>query len=743
MSKKKRVFVFFRIVLFTALFLVGSESFAAQSEIVTITSNQEVFDSLSIDSTKGAWWYGGRAKDNYEDRDYEEAILDFSRAIFIDPDVSEFYYYRGNSFAFCNQSAKALNDFKKALELNPDYLSSVKNLGWEFLKRREFAAAFRYFVYYVRLMPKNPKMFLGVGKNADYQNLLSNLGWDALRHNELSKAVRCFTNYLKLAPEDPDAYLGLALVYYQYHDFTNATAYLDEAKNLEPYLFQGFSGLSALEKTGCVYTEADKNMIKALFSEVGNAEHDLQKLTTTSTWQFLLGFMYMVLGLLALLIFIIRIKRVEGFILYLAILNLSFGFKFLYDNPLIQIAGLPSPNFWIYTMPIIAAIIPITFILFVRYFIGWGWKWSILWLLVYSIFQGVVKIVSEYTSPGQDIYGTSNIIFGWLSAVVLFVHLFLPKMRKNIEVQIIGAGLGFYLVAIFYENLAVMNWLPDVISFDKPAYLFFNICLVYVAFRRITRTEKQLIAVNQDLETARNIQNAILPGKSPKGESYEIASAYVPMALIGGDYYDYQMKDESHIGVLIADVSGHGISAALIASMVKVAFNSQYSYTKQPAMVLEQINRSLSGQLNNEFITAGYFGVDLIKNELIYSSAGHPPLVLYRRITDEVTEVKVTGIPIGIYADTHYTEASFQLVKGDRLFLYTDGLLDVLNPDNEAFGRIRFMDLVKETKNLSPQKAIALIISAIHKWSEKNDSETYDDDITLIIFDLKVSKTGE
>lgn len=735
--------VFYRMLLFTTLILWGMECFAAQSEFVSLPSNNEAFDSLSIDSTRGAWWYGGRAKENYELRAYEEAILDFSRAIFIDPDVPEFYYYRGNSYAFSNQSTKALNDFKKALELNPDYLSSVKNLGWEFLKRREFAAAFRYFVYYVKLMPKNPKMFLGVGMNADYQSLLSNLGWEALRHNELPKAVRCFTNYLKLAPEDPDAYLGLALVYFQYHDFINATFYLDEAKDLEPYLFQGFSGLTALEKTGCVYTEADKNMIQTLFSEVGNAENDLQKLTTASSWRFLLGFMYMVLGLLAMLIFIIRIKRVEGFILYLAILNLSFGFKFLYDNPLIQITGLPSPNFWIYTMPIIAAIIPITFILFVRYFIGWGWKWSILWLLIYSIFQGVVKIVAEYSSPGQDIYGTSNIIFGWLAAVVLFAHLFLPTMRKNSEVQIIGAGLGFYLVAIFYENLAKMHWLPDVISFDKPAYLFFNICLVYVAFRRITSTEKQLVAVKQDLETARSIQNAILPGKSPKGESYEIASAYVPMALIGGDYYDYQMEGESHIGVLIADVSGHGISAALIASMVKVAFNSQFSYTHQPSVVLEQMNRSLSGQLNNEFITAGYFGVDLKKNKLIYSSAGHPPLILYRRSGDEVTEVKVAGIPIGIYADTHYLEATLHLVQGDRLFLYTDGLLDVLNPDDEAFGRIRFMELVKETKNLNPQKTIAFILHAIQKWSEKNDVETYDDDITLIIFDVKVSKTEE
>lgn len=716
---------------------------ASQNKKAIIQKEFPLNDSIDVDSSKGAWWYGGQAKENYENRAYQDAILDFTRAIKLDPEISEFYYYRGNSLAFENKSQLALEDFKKALELNPDYLSALSNLGWEFLKKREFRAAFSYFFNYIKLIPKDPKTIFGVGLNNDFLNLLNNLGWESMRNKEFPKAIRYFNNYLKLAPQDPDAYLGLALVYYQYRDFENATLYLDNAKNLEPSLYQGFTGIAALEKTGCSYTDLDKALIKNLFAEVGNRALDLQKLTKASVWKFLFGFMYLVLGVVSFIIFLLRIKKTEGYIFYLAILNVAFGLKFLYENPLVQLTELPTPDFWLYIMPIIAAVIPIVFILFIRYFIGWGWRRSILWLLIYSILQGIIKIVTEYTAPAEDIYGTTNTIFGLLSVIVLFMHLFLPDMRKNREVQIIGAGLGFYLIAIFYANLAGFQWLPEKLSFDEPAYLFFNICLIYVALRRITNTEKEFYAVKQDLETARNIQNGILPELNPKSEKYELAAAYVPMALIGGDYFDYQIPDENHIRVLIADVSGHGISAALIASMVKVAFTSQESNAHKPALVLQQINRSLAGQLNNEFITAGYFGIDLNKLKLTYSSAGHPPLVFYRRANNEIKEIKVPGIPIGVFPETTYKETTLTLAKGDRLVFYTDGILDVANTSNEVFGRTRLINQIKETKELSPDDATKNILDALQKWSGKNEDETYEDDITLIIFDVleSVNKT--
>jgi phosphoserine phosphatase RsbU/P len=458
----------------------------------------------------------------------------------------------------------------------------------------------------------------------------------------------------------------------------------------------------------------------------------MQKLTKLGAWNFWIGFMYIFLGIIAFLIFALRIRKSEGFIFYLGLLNITYGLKFLNNNPLFQFSELSLSSFWVYGMPIVSLIFPIAFILFIRYFIGWGWKKSILWLLIYSLLQGVLRIISDYSHPARDIYGTTNTIFGYLAIVVLFLHLFLPKMRKNQEVQIISFGLGLYLLAIFYDNMAVV---PIHISFQHPAYMIFNICLIYVAFRRITSTEKAYLAVKQDLETARTIQNAILPETNPKGKGFEVSSAYLPMALIGGDYYDYQLSNKS-IGLLIADVSGHGISAALIASMLKVAFASQINNSRNPAVVLQQINQSLNGQLNNEFITAGYMAIDLENRELTYSSAGHPPMLVYRRNNNEISEINVGGIPIGVNPEATYIETKIQLFVGDRLILYTDGVTDVFNLSGEAMGKTRFIDLIKESKNLIADDTIESILTGINRWTGKKEFESHDDDITLIVFDI-------
>lgn len=706
-------------------------------------SNRNAITEILFDSTKSSWWYGGQGKEKYEIRDYEEAIIYLTYAIRIDSNVSEFYYFRGNSQAFIKQSAGALIDYQKALELNPDYISTLNNLGWEYIKRREFGGAIRYFYNYIKRAPKNPRMFFRMNLSDDYLLQLNTLGWESIRNGDLPKAIRYFTNYIKLASNDPDAYLGLALIFFEYGDFERSANYLYDAKKLLPSLYQGIEGLSELEKQVWYYSVEDKERLNIMFEQLSNPKRDLQYITKNSVGMFLLSFIYIVLGFVALLIFIFRIKRLEGYIFYLGLLNIFFGLRFLNENTLVKISEFPAPYFWEFGMPIIALITPIVFILFIRYFIGWGWRYSILGLLIYSIIQGLFKIVTEYYQSGQSIYGTSDTVFGFLATGVLFFHMFLPEMRKNREVQIIGGGLGFYFLALLNDNLAQMQWIPDLVSFDELAYLFFNLCLVYVAISRVTKSEKEFFAVKQDLETARNIQNGILPEKNPKSNEYEVSSAYLPMELIGGDYYDYQIHDDSHIGVLVADVSGHGISAALIASMLKVAFTSQVSNAKQPAIVLQQINHSLAGQLNNEFITAGYFSFDIETKKLIFSSAGHPPLILYRRKDNELKEIRVKGIPIGVFPETTFNESSMQLIKGDRLILYTDGISDVFNAAGEAFGKNRFIELIKETKNLLVEDATSDILKGIRKWSGKMEEETYEDDITMVIFDVLDTVTNE
>lgn len=685
---------------------------------------------------KNPWWYNEEGLAKYKNRQYEEAITNFSKAIALEANTPDFYYNRANAFTLNDQQHFAYKDYKTTLQLNPEYIVSKNRQGWKYLKEEGIYRGISFFIDWLKIMPRDPDVFIKSNIDKVYLQLINELGWESIRNDEQTKAIRYFEKYIAIAPNDANAFLGMALVFFNYRNYDQSIAYLNEAKNIESSLFQGFAGISSLENENRRFSDKDKKMLEYMFVKLNNQKQDLKQITTSSAWKFISGFIYIFLGIIALFIFIFRLKHMEGFIFHLALLNFFFGLNLIYNNPLVQLTELPAPEFWTIIIPLIQFFTPISFILFTKYFIGWGWKKSILWLFIFSIVQGIFKLVSDYTITANDIYGNSNTIFGILVAMILLSNLLNPEMRKNKEVQFISAGLGIYLIAVVYDNMVYNQWLPKVISLDEPAYFIFNLCLIYIAFNRINQTEKEYLAVRQDLETARNIQSAILPDKMPTGDNFEVSSAYLPMALIGGDYYDYNWHNDNHIGIIIADVSGHGISAALIASMMKVSFNSIADSDINPSQVLQNMNAGLTGQLNNEFITAAYLGVDLNKKELTYSSAGHPPLIVFRRIENSIEELKVAGIPIGVYDETEFKQTTIPLVKGDRLIMYTDGILEVFNPSGEIFGKNHFIDLIKETKNLLAEDVVDSLLASIHDWSGKKEGESQEDDITLIVFDV-------
>src|SRR6516165_7198071 len=159
---------------------------------------------------------------------------------------------------------------------------------------------------------------------------------------------------------------------------------------------------------------------------------------------------------------------------------------------------------------------------------------------------------------------------------------------------------------------------------------------------------RQLIAINNELEMARQIQLAILPREIPKIQGLDIAARYIPMSSVAGDFYDFIVVDEKHLGILVADVSGHGLPAALIASMLKAALAAQTPHCCNPAQVLEGLNQSLCGKFKRHFATAAYAFVDMEKNSMLYAAAGHPPLLLWRMATGRASEVLENGLPLGL-----------------------------------------------------------------------------------------------
>jgi len=247
---------------------------------------------------------------------------------------------------------------------------------------------------------------------------------------------------------------------------------------------------------------------------------------------------------------------------------------------------------------------------------------------------------------------------------------------------------------------------------------------------------RQLVEINTELEMARQIQLSILPSSTPKVSGLDIVARYIPMTSVAGDFYDFIVVDERHVGILIADVSGHGLPAALIASMLQVALTAQARHVSEPGKVLAGLNQALCGKFQHNFVTAAYVYVDLEKNILKYGGAGHPPLLLWRKSTGSSCQLLENGLVMGQFEEATYDSLQVPIEPGDRFFLYTDGILETANPAQEEFGTDRFMKFM-ETNNKLPAApfADALLLELAH-WLEQTPGEGHKDDISLLAVDF-------
>jgi serine phosphatase RsbU (regulator of sigma subunit) len=240
------------------------------------------------------------------------------------------------------------------------------------------------------------------------------------------------------------------------------------------------------------------------------------------------------------------------------------------------------------------------------------------------------------------------------------------------------------------------------------------------------------LSIESELEIARQIQASILPAETPEVNDLQIAACYLPMTAVGGDFYDFVQVDKHRVGFLVADVSGHGIPAALIASMIKVAMQSVVPCAHEPAEVLRLLNRILSGQLRGQLISAAYLWLDTEARRALYSSAGHPPLLLWRG--GNLERIESNGLLFGVSPDLDCPVCKMDLNKGDRFLLYTDGVVEPENAAGDAFGGNELERVVRNNASQPPSELSDRLLSAVRQWQPS--SVTQQDDITLIVIDV-------
>jgi serine phosphatase RsbU (regulator of sigma subunit) len=247
---------------------------------------------------------------------------------------------------------------------------------------------------------------------------------------------------------------------------------------------------------------------------------------------------------------------------------------------------------------------------------------------------------------------------------------------------------------------------------------------------------RQLLDINNELEMAREIQLAILPHEIPDIKGLEIASRYLPMNSVAGDFYDFIIVDEKHAGILVADVSGHGLPAALIASMLQVALAAQLPHASDPARVLAGLNHSLCGKFKYHFVTASYIFVDMERNVLSCAAAGHPPLLLWRASTGCASEILENGLLLGLFPEATYSFVEIPLQPGDKAVLYTDGILEARSPSEQEFGPDLLKGFLESNHNLKVNAFADLLLEELMGWSEHPKGEGQADDITLLVIDF-------
>jgi len=326
--------------------------------------------------------------------------------------------------------------------------------------------------------------------------------------------------------------------------------------------------------------------------------------------------------------------------------------------------------------------------------------------------------------PRHSFQLTNNLI-----VIVSLIALIIQSLRQpnfDLDFVIIRRGIVVFVAFALFDNIAGMFGRYPYI--EPIGFAFFLATLGFVAAKRSIHRDQQFSEIQKELQIARRIQTSILPLAYPQSDHFQVAARYVPMTAVAGDFYDFLVADKQQAGLFIADVSGHGVPAALIASMVKLAATSQRANTADPALLLSGMNTILCGNTQEQFVTAAYVHLDAASSTLRYSAAAHPPMLLLR--AGKVIPIEENGLMLAAFSFATYATIEQPLQSGDRLVLYTDGILEAANAAGEEFGPERLAALLQKSAPLSPDEAADHIISSLKLWSKSQN-----DDLTVLICD--------
>ena len=226
---------------------------------------------------------------------------------------------------------------------------------------------------------------------------------------------------------------------------------------------------------------------------------------------------------------------------------------------------------------------------------------------------------------------------------------------------------------------------------------------------------KRAESIKTDLELAHELQQRFLPERPPETGQFDFFSYYRPMQQVGGDYFDYIRLSDNRIGIIVADVVGHGIAAALL--MAKVSAESRFALATSDTAVeaISKMNDSLSGMNIDRFVTLVLGLLDLETNKISVVNAGHMPPIVRKSASGEIFQVAIeeSGLPLGIMPDFEYESVSVDLAPGDIMVMYTDGINEAMNSDGEQLTTETMIQEMKDGQAKTPEAIGKLLCESV------------------------------
>jgi sigma-B regulation protein RsbU (phosphoserine phosphatase) len=449
----------------------------------------------------------------------------------------------------------------------------------------------------------------------------------------------------------------------------------------------------------------------------------------------LLGTLFLTLGLAAIGGAHLRSDRRDPALIWFGVFTLLYGARLLARSAIIRATVQFAPAFWDHVDASITYAIFVPAVLVVIATFGPGPRGLLhhLWKVdaVFAIFAIAWDLSGHH--PGRAMLLNPPMVFSNVALLIATLSERAHPRSWSRDAWLVIVGLTVFTATALYET--VYGGMFGRWSVEPFAMLVLITCLGYAAANRVFANERRVAAVSRELETARRIQQSILPKEQPYVKGLRVASHYEPMTEVAGDLYDFVVTKSGQLGVLVADVSGHGVPAAIIASMVKIGLATQGDDVRDPGVVLTQLNRALYGQFELAYVTATFLLLDPAQRRLTYASAGHPPSVVVRR-SGAVARLDRGGMVLGFMPEMEYGTTEIDgLAAGDRILLYTDGLTEASRDGAEFFGD-RQLDLsLTALRDLPLDQFTPRLVAAARRWADV-PSGALNDDVTVVVVEI-------